>query len=72
MNFENSFLLFIISVLMRFKEEKYGNLYKKKYANMQRKDKIQGKKVNVLARCEKRNSFFFFFFELGLTPCKTE
>ena len=36
---------------------------------MQRKDKIQGKKVNVLARCEKRK---FFFFELGLTPCKTE
>ena len=30
MTIENSFLLFIISVLMRFKEEKYGKLYQRK------------------------------------------
>ena len=42
MNFENSFLLFIISVLMRFKEEKYGNLYKKKICKYAKKRQNPG------------------------------
>ena len=70
MNFENSFLLFIISVLMRFKEEKYGNLYKKNMQIRKEKTKFRARK-SMFWPGVKRESFFFFF-ELGLTPCKTE